>query len=80
MSLEALLASPAPLTKTPCKVGRILAGLEEPYKSALTNHLNTQFEQGGYTDEGLATVMATAGFQVGATTVRTHRKGACACA
>lgn len=80
MSLEILLSPPSPVKPTqPCKVGRILAGLDEPYKSALTNHLTRTHADGGYTDEFLSSLMGQAGFQIGATTVRTHRKGMCAC-
>jgi len=79
MSLDVLL-EPIPVkTKTPCKVGRVLASLDDPYKTALLTLLDTRFVDGGLADDAVAERLERAGFDVGATTVRSHRKGTCSC-
>ena len=79
MSLDVLLEPIPAKSKTPCKVGKVLASLDDPYKTALLNLLNTKFSDGGLADEHVAERLERAGFDIGATTVRTHRKGMCSC-
>lgn len=80
MNLDALLEPiPDRNQKQPCKVGRIVAGLEEPYKSALTTLLATSYADGGLADEAIQKRMDAAGLQVGATVINRHRKLTCTC-
>lgn len=81
MNLDALLG-PAPAASSNgrlCRVGAILAGLEEPYRSALERLLSVPFLEGGETDEQLATRLRAAELPVGATTIRRHRTKTCIC-
>ena len=80
MSLDVLL-DPIPDRNpaVPCKVGRIISDLEEPYKSAVVNLVSTSWPDGGLTDEQLASRLTKAGFPIGASTIRTHRKAMCNC-
>ena len=81
MSLDVLLEPiPDRNQKEPCKVGRILAGLAEPYKSALEGLLATSYENGGLGSDALTERINKAGFEVGATVVHRHRRGKCTCA
>jgi hypothetical protein len=81
MNLEALLEPiPDRNKKQPCKVGRILEQLEEPYLTAVLGLLAHTYENGGLASEALADRFNKAGFEVGATVVHRHRKGMCTCA
>lgn len=80
MSLDALLEPiPDKPENRPCKVGVWAATLEEPYLSALTKLLATPFASGGLSDEALTARLNQAGFTIGHSAVRRHRKGACHC-
>jgi hypothetical protein len=65
--------------KLPCKVGRILASLDDPYKTALVTLLGTAYSHGGLSDEALTERIKLAGFPVGASVVNRHRRNKCAC-
>lgn len=80
MSLDALL-EPMPernMTR-PCKIGQFHLGLEEPYKTALTNLLETSYQDGGMSDEHVTSRLSQAGLKVGATLVNRHRRRLCSC-
>ena len=78
--MDALLAPlPDRNISLPCKVGRILETLEDPYKTALINLLVTPYEDGGLSAEQLEQRMKQAGLEVGATVIRRHRKKQCGC-
>lgn len=80
MNLDALLAPLPERNKTlPCKVGRIVESLEDPYKTALINLLAQDVSQGGLSSEQLETRMREAGLEAGATAIRRHRKRQCGC-
>ena len=80
MNLDALLAPlPDRNVTLPCKVGRILETLEDPYKSALIKLLDTDYDNGGLSAEQLEHRMKQAGLEVGATVLRRHRKKQCGC-
>jgi len=79
MSLDVLL-EPIPAKEVePCKVGRMLADLDDPYKSALANLLNLSYANGGMSDEALAERINKAGLKVGASVINRHRRGKCHC-
>lgn len=63
----------------PCKVARIVASLEEPYRSALDRLVSTKYQDGGLADEALAARMKAAGVPAGATVINRHRRGQCTC-
>lgn len=80
MSLDKLLEPmPEPEPKL-CKVGQIVAELEEPYKGALLALLNQPHSAGGFTDEVLQRRMTEAGLIAGASVINRHRRGICLCA
>lgn len=80
MNLDALLAPLPESNKTlPCKVGRIVLSLEDPYKTALTNLLANDHSEGGLTAESLEARMREAGLEVSASVIRKHRRHACSC-
>lgn len=79
MSLDILL-EPIPAKHQPCKLARIIAGLEEPYQSALKKLVETSWRDGGLSDSDLRQRMLKAGIEVGATVIHYHRRGICACA
>lgn len=80
MSLDVLLEPiPDRNKKEPCKIGRILADLQEPYKGALTTLLATSYADGGLADEAVAARMKAAGLPVGSKTVYKHRRQQCTC-
>jgi hypothetical protein len=79
MSLD-LLLEPIPVRDNqPCKVGRYLVALEDPYKTALLNLLNIPVADGGMSSEHVAQRMSQAGLPVGSTAVRRHREKRCPC-
>lgn len=81
MNLEALLEPiPDRNQKEPCKVGRILNDLEGVYKTALSDLLEKPYSAGGLSDEALTDRLNRAGFSVGSTVVRRHRRKGCTCA
>lgn len=63
----------------PCKVGRYILELEDPYKTALVNLVNTTHEDGGLSAERASERMRDAGLSVGATALRRHRERRCPC-
>ncbi len=79
MNLDALLEPLPARNQEACKVGRILADLQDPYKTALINLLDTLYADGGLADEALAARMNAAGLPVGAKTVYKHRRKQCTC-
>ena len=80
MSLEALLAPlPSRGTSEPCKVGRYLARLLDPYRGALVSLLTTSYADGGLSDEALSARMRDAELPVSPTILNRHRRGLCAC-
>lgn len=80
MNLDALL-EPVPdrNAKALCKVGAIVEGLEDPYKTALKNLLGTLYDDGGLSDEAVAERMTKAGLTIGSKTVYRHRRKGCTC-
>jgi hypothetical protein len=79
MSLETLLAPiPSRVTKL-CRVGRIIEGLDEPYKTAVINLVNLHRANGGLTEAELSSRFAEANLQASASVIYTHRSGHCAC-
>lgn len=60
----------------PCKVGRILGELDEPYKSALAELLA---DHDGMPDEPLRQLMKRAGLNVSYSSVYRHRREFCNC-
>ena len=79
MSLDALLAPVPERVKEKCKVGRIVADLPEPYKTALDEKLQLSYASGGLSDEELVRIMAAAELPVGATIINRHRRNRCTC-
>ena len=79
MNLDLLLAPIPERTVQPCKVGRIVDELQEPYKGALLALLNHAYADGGISDEALTDRMRAAGLDVGASVVNRHRKNRCTC-
>lgn len=80
MNLDALLAPlPDRNISLPCKVGRILESLEDPYKTALLSLLAQDVDQGGLSSEQLQVRLKEAGLEVGATAIRRHRRKQCGC-
>jgi hypothetical protein len=80
MDLDVLLAPvPEKGYAGPCKVGRIVDSLEDPYRSALITLLNSDVPDGGMSAEQLQTRMAQAGLKVGASAIRRHRARGCSC-
>lgn len=80
MNLDALLAPlPDRNISLPCKVGRILESLEDPYKTALLSLLAQDVDQGGLSSEQLQVRMKEAGLEAGATAIRRHRRKQCGC-
>lgn len=79
MDLDVLLEPVPDRGSEPCKVGRILASLEDPYRTALWGLLSTQIEDGGLSAEQLQVRMTKAGVPVGASAIRRHRAKRCTC-
>lgn len=80
MNLDALLAPlPDRNVTLPCKIGRLVESLEDPYKTALQKLLATDYDQGGLSAEQLEQRMKEAGLEAGATAIRRHRKRQCGC-
>lgn len=78
-SLDILLEPRAPEPPKFCKVGKILADLDEPYKTALINILELPYASGGFSDEEITTRMTEAGIPAGHTIINRHRRGRCTC-
>lgn len=79
MNLDALL-EPVPGRYTqPCKVGRIVAKLEDPYKTALITMLASAYVDGGFSDTMIRTRLTSAGFQVSTPVIWRHRNNQCSC-
>ncbi len=80
MNLDALLAPIPDRNKSlPCKLGRIVESLEDPYKGALLQLIATDHTQGGLSPEGLEVRMREAGLEIGASAIRKHRSSQCSC-
>lgn len=60
--------------ETGCKIGRTVAGLDEPYKSALLKLLSSDLP-----DEPLAKTIRDAGLKVSYSSVYRHRRALCKC-
>jgi hypothetical protein len=78
MNLDLLLEEVKPVIRQ-CKMARIIALLDEPYKEALTKLVATSWREGGLSDGGLARKLKTAGISVSHPTVYRHRSGQCSC-
>lgn len=78
MSLDALL-EPAENVTQPCKVGRIVAALPEPYKGALVKLLETPFANGGESDALIRNRMFKAGYPCSQAVIYRHRQQQCSC-
>ena len=78
MSLDALL-EPTAASKSLCKLGHIISGLEEPYKGALVKLLEVQRIDGGESDHMIRARLLKAGFQISGAVIYRHRNGQCAC-
>lgn len=79
MSLDILLEPIQPKEPKPCKLGQALLDLDEPYKSALQNLVDTGHVDGGLTAAALAKRLQDAGLGISATVVHMHRKNQCSC-
>lgn len=80
MNLEALLEPlPERGAPRPCKTARIIAGLEEPYRSALQKLVDLSFANGGLSDAALRDRMLKAGLDVATSNIHYHRRGICSC-
>lgn len=62
-----------------CKLGKIIDGLEEPYRAALTGLVDTACVDGGLSDEGVRARMRAAGLAIGSSVIRRHRLRECTC-
>ncbi len=78
MNLDKLL-EPVEHEARPCKILRIIMGLEDPYRSAVVQMLNMRFNDGGLSDEGLAKKMKSAGLRVSWQVIYRHRVKLCCC-
>lgn len=63
----------------PCRVSRLIANLEEPYRSAAQQLVNVKHNQGGIADMPLAAEFRKAGIQLSSTMINRHRNGWCPC-
>lgn len=79
MSLDILLAPIPEPEPTLCKLGKIIAALDEPYKTALVNLTNQNYADGGMSDEALTERLHQAELPIGSTIVNRHRRQVCAC-
>lgn len=78
MSLEVLL-EPIDKAHRRCKLGAIIASLEEPYQSALQKLADVSWREGGLSDTRLRERLKLAGFSVSMSVIYNHRTGVCAC-
>jgi hypothetical protein len=78
MNLESLL-EPVEHEATPCKILKIIMELEDPYRSAVVQMLNTRFMDGGLSDEKLSMKMKKAGLRVSWQVIYRHRSKICCC-
>lgn len=67
------------LVTNACTLQRIINGLGEPHKSALTNQVNKLYADGGLSDTQLAVAMRQAGIQISHTSINHHRRNVCVC-
>ena len=67
------------IVSIPCKVAVQGEKLSEPYQTAYWKIVLTTYENGGLTEDHAAAKLASAGIQIGATTIRRHRSGLCRC-
>lgn len=78
MGLEALLAErPEPVRL--CKVGRIVASLEDPYRTALIDLLAVTYVDGGESDGEISARLKSAGLPASGAHINRHRRGVCSC-
>lgn len=78
-NLDALLAPTTVYAGTPCNLARTLAGLPEPYKTALNDMLALPYADGGLTDHDITARMKSAGLRSSDSTVHRHRHHKCSC-
>lgn len=78
MNLDALL-EPAENQIQPCKLGRVIQSLPEPYKSALINLLDITYANGGESDASIRTRLFKAGHPVSQPVIYRHRNNQCSC-
>lgn len=78
--LDALL-KPAPPAKTgkPCVIARTINDLPDPYRSTLTNLVDTPATKGGVSADEIGARLRAAGLPGSATAVTRHRLGTCTC-
>jgi len=79
MNLDALLAPIDERGPRPCRLGHLLATLEEPYKSALANLVTLKHADGGLSDQALVGRLREAGLPMSVSTVHYHRRNICSC-
>lgn len=77
--LEILHSSARSVSGQPCIVSRLIGDLEEPYRSAALQLVNTRHNQGGLADMPLAAEFRKAGLQLSSTMINRHRNGWCPC-
>lgn len=78
MGLDALLAERSDKTD-PCKLGRLIATLEEPYRAALNTLLSVAYVDGGESDREIAHRLRLADLPMSQATINRHRVGTCGC-
>lgn len=78
MNLDALL-KPIDNKADPCKLQKLIDGLEDPYKNALIELVNLVPENGGLSSKQLSMRIKEAGFGVSENTILRHRGKSCAC-
>ena len=78
MNLDALL-KPIDNKTDPCKLQKLIDGLEDPYKNALLELVNLQSEAGGLSARQLSSRIKEAGFSISENTILRHRGNTCAC-
>lgn len=80
ITLAALLSdTPTQGFGNPCGIQRIIDGLPEEYKTALTEQMSNRSRDGGPTDFDLYKRMTLAGFKTSMTAINRHRSNQCIC-
>lgn len=78
MDLDVLL-EPVNHDSMPCKLARIVMGLEEPYREVLQKLVDKKYIDGGLSDSALQLRMKRAGLQVSTPVIWRHRFKTCSC-
>jgi hypothetical protein len=78
MNLDALL-EPAENMVQPCKLGRIIEAIPEPYKAALLALVNKPFADGGESDNSIRVRLFKAGYPCSSPVIYRHRNNQCSC-